>query len=65
MLDTVELAKLLYPTQPSFSLTSLTQSLNIEHDRPHQADSDALATAELFLLCLNKLRKLPYSPCKG
>jgi ATP-dependent DNA helicase DinG len=59
MLDTVELARLLYPTQPSFSLTSLTQSLNIEHDRPHQADSDALATAELFLICLNKLRKLP------
>lgn len=59
MLDTVELAKLVYPTQPSYALTSLTQTLGIDHDRPHQADSDAVATAELFLLCLNKLRKLP------
>jgi len=59
MLDTVELARLLYPTQPSYSLSSLTQTLGIDHDRPHQADSDAVATAELFLLCWSKLRKLP------
>ncbi|MCD9021157.1 ATP-dependent DNA helicase DinG [Cohnella silvisoli] len=59
MLDTVELTRLLFPTQPSYSLSSLTQTLGIEHDRPHQADSDALATADLFLLCLNKLRTLP------
>ena len=59
MLDTVELARLLYPTQPSYSLSSLTQTLGIDHDRPHQADSDAVATAELFLLCVNKLRTLP------
>jgi ATP-dependent DNA helicase DinG len=59
MLDTVELTRLLFPTQPSYSLSSLTQTLGIAHDRPHQADSDAIATAELFLLCLNKLRRLP------
>lgn len=59
MLDTVELTRLLFPTQPSYSLGSLCQTLGLEHDRPHQADSDALATAELFLLCLNKLRTLP------
>jgi ATP-dependent DNA helicase DinG len=59
MLDTVELTKLLFPSQPSYSLASLTQTLAIEHDRPHQADSDARATADLFLLCLNKLRVLP------
>lgn len=59
MLDTVELSRILFPTQPSYSLTSLTQTLGIIHDRPHQADSDALATADLFLLCLSKLRTLP------
>ncbi|MFC5467729.1 ATP-dependent DNA helicase DinG [Cohnella suwonensis] len=59
MLDTVELARLVFPTQPSFSLSSLTQAFGIAHDRPHQADSDALATAELFMFCLNKLRQLP------
>jgi ATP-dependent DNA helicase DinG len=59
MLDTLEFARLLFPTQPSYSLSSLTQTLGIAHDRPHQADSDAMATADLFLLCLNKLRTLP------
>lgn len=59
MLDTLELSRLLFPTQSSFALSSLTQSLGIAHDRPHQADSDALATAELFALCVGKLRALP------
>ncbi|MFC5531790.1 ATP-dependent DNA helicase DinG [Cohnella yongneupensis] len=59
LLDTLELSRLLFPTQSSYSLSSLTQSLGITHDRPHQADSDATATAELFAFCLNKLRGLP------
>ncbi len=59
MIDTVDLTRIVYPTQPSFSLTSLTQALGIAHDRPHQADSDAVATAHLFLLCRDKLRTLP------
>ncbi|WP_326998775.1 exonuclease domain-containing protein [Cohnella kolymensis] len=59
MLDTVELTRLMYPTLPSYSLTSVTQTLGIRHDRAHQADSDAMATAELFKLCLDKMRNLP------
>jgi len=59
MLDTVELARIAFPSQSSYSLGSLTHELGIGHDRPHQADSDALATASLFQLCLNKLRTLP------
>lgn len=59
MLDTVELARLLFPTQPSYALSSLTNTLGIMHDRPHQAESDARATADLFVLCVNKLRTLP------
>jgi ATP-dependent DNA helicase DinG len=59
MLDTVELTRLMYPTLPSYSLASVTQTLGIGHDRPHQADSDALATADLFKLCMDKMRNLP------
>ncbi|MFB9275233.1 ATP-dependent DNA helicase DinG [Cohnella cellulosilytica] len=59
MLDTVDLARIVFPTQPSYALTSLTQALDIVHERPHQADSDAVATAQLFLLCRDKLRTLP------
>ncbi|XID94351.1 ATP-dependent DNA helicase DinG [Paenibacillaceae bacterium WGS1546] len=59
MLDTVELARVVYPTQSSYALSSLTDAFGISHDRPHQADSDAVATAELFIRCRDKLRQLP------
>ncbi|WP_123040763.1 ATP-dependent DNA helicase DinG [Cohnella candidum] len=59
MLDTVELTRLTHPILPSYQLSALTQAFGIGHDRPHQADSDALATAELFSIGLNKLRSLP------
>ncbi|TJY44312.1 ATP-dependent DNA helicase DinG [Cohnella pontilimi] len=59
MLDTVDLTRLLYPTLPSYQLSSLTQWFGIGHERPHQADSDALATAELLRLGIDKLRSLP------
>ncbi|RUS48212.1 ATP-dependent DNA helicase DinG [Cohnella sp. AR92] len=59
VLDTVELSRLMFPSMPSYRLGSLTQSLGIGHDRPHQADSDAVSTAELFLRGLERLRTLP------
>lgn len=59
MLDTLELSRLLFPMQSSFALNALTKSLDIIHDRPHQADSDAVATAALFARCATKLRELP------
>lgn len=59
MLDTVELIRLTFPTLPSYQLSSLTQHFGIGHDRPHRADSDAWATAELLAVGMNKLRTLP------
>lgn len=59
VLDTVELARFLLPTQGSYRLVELADDFDIVHDRPHQADSDALATAELFLHLLDILRNLP------
>jgi len=59
MIDTVDLARIAFPTLPSYRLGSLTHSLNLRHDRPHQADSDAAATAEVFVRCLQRLKKLP------
>lgn len=58
-IDTVELAQILLPTEPSFTLNDLMNSQNIVHKNPHQADSDAYATAELFLLLKQKLKSLP------
>lgn len=58
-IDTVELAQILFPTEPSFTLNDLMNAQGIIHTNPHQADSDAYATAELFLLMKQKLQSLP------
>ena len=60
ILDTVELSRLLLPNQTGYRLTDLSTELEVEHDNPHQADSDALATAQILIALLEKLDQLPY-----
>ena len=60
-IDTVELAQIFLPTEPSFRLTDLSESLGFIHDNPHQADSDAEVTAQLLLLIEERMRQLPLS----
>ncbi|WP_430533966.1 ATP-dependent DNA helicase DinG [Listeria rocourtiae] len=59
LLDTVELARIMYPTVDSFKLQDLADEFGFGHDAPHRADSDARVTAELLLLFLEKLETLP------
>lgn len=59
IIDTVELARILLPTENSYKLKDLALSLGFSHDRPHQADSDAFVTAEVFLYLLRRLEQLP------
>ncbi|MCL6571632.1 MAG: ATP-dependent DNA helicase DinG [Bacillus sp. (in: Bacteria)] len=59
VLDTVEMARILYPTADGYKLTDLAEREKLNHDRPHQADSDAFVTAELFLILFNRLSSLP------
>ncbi|PAQ12711.1 ATP-dependent helicase DinG [Bacillaceae bacterium SAOS 7] len=58
-IDTVELARILFPTSDSYKLFDLTTSLGFDHDRPHQADSDAYVTAQLLLKMIDKLKTMP------
>jgi ATP-dependent DNA helicase DinG len=60
VIDTVELSRILYPKAPSFKLSQLTEYLNIYHDDPHRAASDAYVTARLFITLKKKLATLPY-----
>ncbi|WP_284141315.1 ATP-dependent DNA helicase DinG [Virgibacillus sp. LDC-1] len=60
VIDTVELARILIPQAPSFKLGQLAQYLNITHDDPHRALSDAYVTAKLFLALKEKLFSLPF-----
>ncbi|WP_445506030.1 ATP-dependent DNA helicase DinG [Niallia sp. 03190] len=64
VLDTVELARILFPTADSYKLTDLAVQEGIDHTRPHQADSDAYVTAELLLLLLKKIKSLPLQTIK-
>ncbi|MBP3964510.1 ATP-dependent DNA helicase DinG [Paenibacillus lignilyticus] len=58
-LDTIDLLRILYPTLTTYQLGAVTELFGIEHDQHHRADSDAMATAELFVNCHNKLKGLP------
>lgn len=58
-IDTVELAQIFLPTEISFRLGDLSESLNLKHEAPHQADSDAEVTALLLIAIEKKMRELP------
>lgn len=57
--DTVELAKIVYPSLPSYRLQDIAESLNISLKQAHRADDDAEATALFLLKALEKIEKLP------
>ncbi|UNL92637.1 ATP-dependent helicase DinG [Paenibacillus polymyxa] len=59
ILDTMDFLKIMFPSLSSYQLGFVSSEFGLAHDRPHQADSDALATAEVFLKCLGELQALP------
>jgi len=59
VLDTLDWLRVLFPTLTSYQLSFVTGAFGIAHDRPHQADSDAEATAEIWIRCMEKLFSLP------
>ncbi|WP_020616638.1 ATP-dependent DNA helicase DinG [Paenibacillus daejeonensis] len=58
-LDTILLLRVLYPSLTTYQLGAVTELFGIPHERQHQADSDAQATADLFAATVHKLRELP------
>jgi ATP-dependent DNA helicase DinG len=59
VLDSIDLLRIMFPALPSLQLSMAASSLGIKHERPHQADSDAEVTAELWLRCLHRLKEMP------
>ncbi|WP_075982103.1 ATP-dependent DNA helicase DinG [Bacillus massilinigeriensis] len=59
VIDTVELSRFLIPTADSYKLGDLAIREGLNHDRPHQADSDSYVTAELLIILLDRLKQLP------
>ncbi|AHV98046.1 ATP-dependent DNA helicase DinG [Paenibacillus sabinae] len=59
ILDTIDFLKICFPSLTSYQLGAVSSHFGIVHERPHQADSDALATAHVLLKCLDELYSLP------
>lgn len=59
VLDTMDALRVLYPGLSSLQLSMVSHALGIKHERPHQADSDAEATAILWLQCMERFQSLP------
>lgn len=59
LIDTVELSRLLLLGADGYQLGMLAEFLGLEHENPHQADSDAEVTAMLLMHLLDKLETLP------
>lgn len=59
ILDTMDFLKIMFPSLMSYQLGMVASEFEVQHDRPHQADSDALATALIFLKCLEECESLP------
>lgn len=58
VLDTIDALRVLFPSLSSFQLSMVCNSFGIEHERPHQADSDAEVTALLWIRCLQRFQEL-------
>lgn len=59
-MDTVELARLMYPTSFSYKLQDIASELGIPLQSAHRANDDAVATAHLFLQAKKDMSRLPY-----
>ncbi|WP_310257804.1 ATP-dependent DNA helicase DinG [Fictibacillus barbaricus] len=59
LIDTVELSRMLLLGADGYQLGMLAEYLGLEHENPHQADSDADVTAKLLMHLLDKLEGLP------
>ncbi|OFI47603.1 hypothetical protein BG262_09090 [Floricoccus penangensis] len=58
-IDTVELSRVFFPDFEKYSLEYLSEKLDLTHDNPHEAFSDAYATAKLLIQIQNKIKSLP------
>lgn len=58
-IDTVSLSQIFFPTFESYQLKRLTKNFGINHFHPHSSESDAKATAKLFIEIINKIESIP------
>ncbi|MFA6917295.1 MAG: 3'-5' exonuclease, partial [Candidatus Gracilibacteria bacterium] len=62
--DTCNLASILFPNIPSYSLEILSDILDIQHREKHRALDDSIAAMELFIKLINTFQGLPEKTIK-
>lgn len=63
-IDTVDLTKMLFPTLRSYQLKQITLALNVQLVNAHRAIDDAIATAEILIASIHKLKGMPLDTLK-
>ncbi|RJX38475.1 ATP-dependent helicase DinG [Paenibacillus pinisoli] len=58
-LDTIDLLRIFYPSITTYQLGAVAELFGIENHQHHQADSDAMATALIFIESVQKMRSMP------
>ena len=56
--DTLEMARVILPEGPEYSLGKLSEKFAYQHSNPHRALSDALVTRDLFLELIRRFKEL-------
>lgn len=56
--DTLQLASIVLPGLPSYSLDTLSRLLQIKHEQKHRALSDTMAALKLFLILEQKISEI-------
>ncbi|QHW37212.1 ATP-dependent helicase [Staphylococcus ursi] len=64
VIDTLELFKIAFPTEKSYQLMELAESLGIPLTQAHRADEDAYTTARIMILAFEKFKVLPINTKK-
>ncbi len=62
--DTLQLAGILLPNLPSYSLDTISRQLKIDHKNKHRAMSDAHVCFELFQILTAKIQEIPKKTLK-
>ncbi len=58
LFDTYDLAAVLLPAGPDYSLGGMSSRFKFTHENPHRALSDALATRDLFLMFVEQMHEI-------
>ncbi|MBP1994770.1 ATP-dependent DNA helicase DinG [Paenibacillus eucommiae] len=59
VLDTIDMLRVLFPSITSLQLGMVAGMFGLDHERPHQADSDAEVTAQIWMICMERLLTMP------